>query len=103
MLSQFNQQLGHGSFKAVYKGYDEEEGIEVAWCQVNMDRVGEAEKAQIQTEVDILKSLDHKVRTSVAASKSKAEHLHTAHAFRCLSWRPLLSSSVSATAIRITL
>ena len=59
---QFNQQLGHGSFKAVYKGYDEEEGIEVAWCQVNMDRVGEAEKAQIQTEVDILKSLDHKVR-----------------------------------------
>ena len=59
--SQFNQQLGHGAFKAVFKGYDEEEGIEVAWCQVNMDRVGEVEKAQIHTEVDILKSLTHKV------------------------------------------
>jgi len=56
----FNQQLGHGAFKAVFKGYDEEEGIEVAWCQVNMDRVGEVEKAQIHTEVDILKSLTHK-------------------------------------------
>ena len=54
-LSQFNQQLGHGAFKAVFKGYDDEEGIEVAWCQVNMDRVGEAEKARIHTEVDILK------------------------------------------------
>jgi hypothetical protein len=30
---------------------------------VNMDRVGAAEKLQIQTEVDILKSLTHKVRT----------------------------------------
>ena len=68
-LIQFNQQLGHGSFKAVYKGYDEEEGIEVAWCQVNMDRVGEAEKAQIQTEVDILKSLDHKVRHTACQKK----------------------------------
>ena len=62
LFSQFNQQLGHGAFKAVFKGYDEEEGIEVAWCQVNMDRVGEAEKAQIHTEVDILKSLTHRVR-----------------------------------------
>ena len=68
-LWQFNQQLGHGAFKAVFKGYDEEEGIEVAWCQVNMDRVGEAEKAQIHTEVDILKSLTHKVcRTMEALS-----------------------------------
>ena len=33
----------------------------MAWCQVNMDRVGEAEKMQIHTEVDILKSLTHKV------------------------------------------
>lgn len=63
---QFNQQLGHGAFKAVYKGYDEEEGIEVAWCQVNIERVGEAEVTQIHTEVDILKSLDHKVSPSAA-------------------------------------
>ena len=59
---QFNQQLGQGAFKAVYKGYDEEEGSEVAWCKVNMDRVGDKEKTQIHNEVDILKQLEHKVR-----------------------------------------
>ena len=64
--AQFNQQLGHGAFKAVFKGYDEEEGIEVAWCQVNMERVGEDEKTQIHQEVDILKSLTHKVCTRSA-------------------------------------
>ena len=58
-LLQFNHPLGHGAFKAVFKGYDEEEGIEVAWCQVNMERVGKEEAAQIHTEVDILKSLKH--------------------------------------------
>ena len=61
LCAQFNQQLGHGAFKAVFKGYDEEEGIEVAWCQVNMERVGEAETTQIHQEVGILKSLTHKV------------------------------------------
>ncbi len=61
LRAQFNTQLGHGAFKEVFKGYDEEEGIEVAWCQVNMERVGEDEKTQIHQEVDILKSLTHKV------------------------------------------
>jgi len=58
--AQFNFRLGLGAFKAVFKAYDEEEGIEVAWCQVSMDRVGEQEKAQIHKEVEILKSLSHK-------------------------------------------
>ena len=58
---QFNQALGEGAFKRVFKGYDEEEGIEIAWCQVNMERVGPTEKLQIHQEVDILKSLTHKV------------------------------------------
>ena len=34
--AQFNTQLGHGAFKEVFKGYDEEEGNEIAWCQVVM-------------------------------------------------------------------
>ena len=58
--AQFNMQLGHGAFKDVFKGYDEEDGIEVAWCQVVMDRIGDYEKAQIRSEVDILKRLEHK-------------------------------------------
>ena len=44
----------------MFKGYDEEEGVEVAWCQVVMDRVGETEKTQIRAEVEILKGLAHK-------------------------------------------
>lgn len=60
LSAQFNTPLGHGAFKDVFKGYDEEEGVEVAWCQVIMDRVGETEKTQIRAEVDILKGLEHK-------------------------------------------
>ena len=60
LLLQFNQALGTGAFKDVYKAYDEEEGIEVAWCRIAMDRVGEQEKQQIYKEVEILKQLEHK-------------------------------------------
>ena len=59
LRAQFNTQLGHGAFKEVFKGYDEEEGNEIAWCQVVMDRIGETEKAQIRTEVELLKGLTH--------------------------------------------
>lgn len=58
--SRFNHKLGLGAFKTVFKGYDSEEGSEVAWNQVNMDRFGEVEKLQIQTEVNILRSLTHR-------------------------------------------
>lgn len=33
---QFDIVLGRGAFKTVYKGFDEEEGIEVAWNQVRV-------------------------------------------------------------------
>ena len=56
----FNCQPGWGAVQAVYKAYDEEEGIEVAWCQVSLDRVGEEEKSHIYKEVEILKRLSHK-------------------------------------------
>ena len=32
--AQFNTQLGQGAFKTVFKGFDYEEGIEIAWAQV---------------------------------------------------------------------
>ena len=56
----FNTQLGHGAFKEVFKGYDEEEGNEIAWCQVVMDRVSESEKRAIAQEVELLKNVQHK-------------------------------------------
>ena len=60
LRAQFNTQLGHGAFKEVFKGYDEEEGNEIAWCQVVMDRIGESEKRAIAQEVELLKNVQHK-------------------------------------------
>ncbi len=60
MLRQFSHLLGQGAFKEVFKGYDEEEGNEIAWCQMVMDRVGETEKSQIRQEVELLKNVQHK-------------------------------------------
>lgn len=36
LIWQFDIVLGRGAFKTVYKGFDEEEGIEVAWNQVRV-------------------------------------------------------------------
>jgi len=36
------------------------QGIEVAWCQVSLDRADAQVVAQIYKEVEILKSLQHK-------------------------------------------
>ena len=58
--AQFNIQLGQGAFKNVFKGFDTERGVEVAWV---VDR-GVAEdfepaKSQIRNEIEILKRLAH--------------------------------------------
>ena len=58
--AQFNIQLGRGAFKNVFKGFDTERGVEVAWV---VDR-GVAEdfepaKSQIRNEIEILKRLAH--------------------------------------------
>lgn len=34
--SQFNEKLGSGTYKQVYRGYDTEFGCEVAWSVINM-------------------------------------------------------------------
>lgn len=39
----FEEELGRGSFKTVYKGLDTETGVAVAWCELQVR--GEIEKA----------------------------------------------------------
>lgn len=51
--------VGNGSFKIVYRAYDQEEGIEVAWNEIIFDRFTEQESAQIRQEISILHNLDH--------------------------------------------
>ncbi|KAG9155002.1 hypothetical protein Leryth_012185 [Lithospermum erythrorhizon] len=56
-----NDILGRGAFKIVYKGFDEIDGLEVAWNQVSIDdalqRPENLEK--LYSEVHLLKTLKH--------------------------------------------
>ena len=49
-----NESLGSGAFKNVYKAYDTQEGLEVAWNNINIDNVPETERSRITEEVKIL-------------------------------------------------
>lgn len=58
----YNDFLGKGAFKTVYKGFDEEDGTEVAWCQVNIDDVlhsPEEVQRSLYSEVNLIQSLNH--------------------------------------------
>ncbi|RZC43522.1 hypothetical protein C5167_036461 [Papaver somniferum] len=56
--------LGRGAFKTVYKAFDEVDGIEVAWCQVNIDAVVRGCTPDLESalydEVNMLKVVHHK-------------------------------------------
>ncbi|KAJ9689611.1 hypothetical protein PVL29_012352 [Vitis rotundifolia] len=58
----YNDFLGKGAFKTVYKGFDEDDGTEVAWCQVDIDDVlqsPEEVQRSLYSEVNLIKSLKH--------------------------------------------
>ncbi|CAN6480672.1 unnamed protein product [Victoria cruziana] len=57
----YNEVLGRGAFKTVYRSFDEVDGIEVAWNQV---RIGDVLRSpedleRLYSEVHLLKSLKH--------------------------------------------
>ncbi|QDZ25874.1 serine/threonine protein kinase [Chloropicon primus] len=58
----YDDVLGRGAYKTVYKGFDGEEGIEVAWNQIRVNKIvkTEEEKERLFQEVDLLKELSHK-------------------------------------------
>uniref|UniRef100_A0A5B6Z5G1 non-specific serine/threonine protein kinase n=1 Tax=Davidia involucrata TaxID=16924 RepID=A0A5B6Z5G1_DAVIN len=57
----YNEILGRGAFKIVYKGFDEVDGIEVAWNQVSVDDALQSPEhlERLYSEVHLLKSLKH--------------------------------------------
>lgn len=61
-MAQVDQILGRGAFKTVYKGFDEEEGIEVAWNQVRVSDLvsSKEERDRLFAEIRVLKQLKHK-------------------------------------------
>ncbi|KAL5750104.1 hypothetical protein ACOSP7_024707 [Xanthoceras sorbifolium] len=57
----YDEILGKGAFKTVYKAFDEVDGIEVAWNQVNIEDVLQSpvQLERLYSEVYLLKSLKH--------------------------------------------
>lgn len=56
-----NQVLGRGASKVVYKGFDQLQGIEVAWNQVKIvENLSTRELQRLESEVAVLKRLKHR-------------------------------------------
>ncbi|XP_077413472.1 serine/threonine-protein kinase WNK4-like [Vanacampus margaritifer] len=55
----FDVEIGRGSFKNVYKGLDTETTVEVAWCELQTQRLTRAERQRFEEEVEMLKALQH--------------------------------------------
>jgi WNK lysine deficient protein kinase len=55
-----DSRLGSGAYKDVWRAYDTNEGIEVAWNVVKLSRVPPSERKRIKTEVTLLRDIEHK-------------------------------------------
>ena len=58
---QYREILGRGAFKTVYKAFNEEEGIEVAWNQVRVNEIvtTQEQKDRLMKEIEMLKRMSH--------------------------------------------
>jgi len=56
-FERYPQSLGKGAFKQVFKAFDSEEGIEVAWNQLRLDNFNQRDVHRILSEITILESL----------------------------------------------
>ncbi|XP_047122306.1 uncharacterized protein LOC100215316 [Hydra vulgaris] len=55
----FDEEIGRGSFKTVYKGLDTETGVAVAWCELQDRKLSKTERIRFKEEADMLKTLQH--------------------------------------------
>ncbi|KAJ0412251.1 hypothetical protein ATCC90586_006637 [Pythium insidiosum] len=56
----FDIRLGTGAYKTVYKAYDTDQGIDVAWNAIDIGVLPASEKTRIIQEVQLLQKLEHK-------------------------------------------
>lgn len=61
-FGRYSDLLGHGAVKKVYRAFDQEEGIEVAWNQVRLANFGEDRSfiSRLSSEVQLLSTLKNK-------------------------------------------
>lgn len=59
--ARYDEILGKGAFKTVYKAFDEVDGIEVAWNRIGIEDVAHSQQQleKLHLEVHLLKSLKH--------------------------------------------
>ncbi|KAI6187157.1 Non-specific serine/threonine protein kinase [Aphelenchoides besseyi] len=55
----FDEELGRGSFKTVFRGLDTETGVAVAWCELQDNKLNKAERQRFREEAEMLKGLQH--------------------------------------------
>ncbi|KAF9437503.1 hypothetical protein BGZ76_000499 [Entomortierella beljakovae] len=60
-FQRLHEVLGEGAYKIVYRAFDQEEGVEVAWNQLRIDHLTKKEAQKILSEIEILESIrnDH--------------------------------------------
>ena len=55
----FDEEIGRGSFKTVYKGLDTDTGVAVAWCELQDTKLTKGERRRFKEEAEMLKGLQH--------------------------------------------
>lgn len=55
----YEKEVGRGSFKTVYRGWDTQTGVAVAWCELLDKKVNKSERQRFREEADMLKKLQH--------------------------------------------
>jgi len=55
----FNDRLGEGAFKKVYRAYDTTQGLEVAWNAVKVGGISASARQRVVQEMKILQTLNH--------------------------------------------
>jgi serine/threonine protein kinase len=55
----FPEVLGTGAYKTVYKGFDADNGIEVAWNKLHVERLTHQDTERVMNEVNILRTIQH--------------------------------------------
>ncbi|CAG9317215.1 unnamed protein product [Blepharisma stoltei] len=58
-FSRFDEEIGSGAYKTVYKAIDNDTGCEVAWNTVKTHGMTKAEKERVRDEIMIIQKLKH--------------------------------------------
>eukprot|EP00357_Protocruzia_adherens_P031208 CAMPEP_0114988578 /NCGR_PEP_ID=MMETSP0216-20121206/9683_1 /TAXON_ID=223996 /ORGANISM="Protocruzia adherens, Strain Boccale" /LENGTH=1146 /DNA_ID=CAMNT_0002351387 /DNA_START=250 /DNA_END=3690 /DNA_ORIENTATION=+ len=56
----YDEELGRGAYKVVYRGYDRDNGCEIAWNVIRIERLQREERERIGQELRMIQTLCHK-------------------------------------------